>query len=206
MSTDATIGVGVIGLGFMGRTHARAYNAAREAGHPCRLAAVCDGDAERLDGRDVAQGNIESATGGGRLWEPSELLATTDPDELLADDSVAVVSVCTPTESHVDLAIRALEAGKHVLVEKPVAVTSAEVRRLLEVSSRTDRHCLPAFCMRFWPGWTWLKERVEDGAHGPVQSAVFRRLGNPPGWSSAFYQDPARTGGALVRLDTHHAP
>ena len=112
-------------------------------------------------------------------------------------------SDCTPTATHVDLAIKALELGHHVLVEKPVALTSNEVQRLADAVSRSDRLCMPAMCMRFWPGWTWLKDRVESGASGAVLSARFERMGGPPGWSPEFYMDPANCGGAILDLHIH---
>jgi predicted dehydrogenase len=64
---------------------------------------------------------------------------------------------------------------------------------------------MPAMCMRFWPGWRWLRERVRDGSLGAVKSAVFRRLGSPPAWSPGFYADSARSGGALFDLHVHDA-
>ena len=64
------IGVGVIGLGFMGRTHIHAYAAAREAGYGCRLVAVCDRNAYRLGGKVDIRGNIHKGSGGLRLFVP----------------------------------------------------------------------------------------------------------------------------------------
>ena len=96
---------------------------------------------------------------------------------------------------HVDLAIAALEAGKHVLVEKPVAVTADEVRRLAEVDARTDALCMPAMCMRFWPAWTWLAERVREGTYGAVRSAAFQRRATPPRWGGGVYEDDSRPRG-----------
>jgi len=202
VSTTA-IGVGVIGLGFMGRTHLAAWKAAERAGLPCRLVAIADGERARLDGRPQATGNL--ATGASEvLFDPRTLFSTTDPRALLARPEVQAVSLCTPTDTHVELALAALESGKHVLVEKPVALRSADVARLADAARAARTLCMPAHCMRFWPGWDWLKERVADGSLGPAQSAVFQRLGTRPKWSS-FYSDPARTGGALVDLHIHDA-
>jgi predicted dehydrogenase len=198
------IGVGVIGLGFMGRTHVRAYRAAAEAGHANRLVRVCDRDPERFATGSVERGNME-AEDEGPLFDPEETAVGADPAELLADDAVELVSICTHTESHVDLALSALEAGKHVLVEKPVALTSQRVQLLADAAAASDRLCLPAMCMRFWPGWDWLKGAVEGGEHGAVRSAAFRRLASHPAWSPAFYGDPERSGGALFDLHVHDA-
>jgi predicted dehydrogenase len=205
LTRTAPIGVGVIGLGFMGQRHVRAYAAAAGAGHPCELVAVCDGSEARLTGRPDAAGNLDQkGARAERLFDPARVRAYTGVDELLADKRVGLVSVCTYTDTHVELALRALAAGKHVLVEKPVALRSAEVRRLAEGARKSGKLCMPAMCMRFWPGWDWLAERVRDGSLGAVRSATFQRLGSEPSWAP-FYADYARSGGALMDLHIHDA-
>jgi predicted dehydrogenase len=198
------IGVGVIGLGYMGRVHVEAYAAARAAGFANRLAAVCDADAERRSGRAAAAGNIAAVAGIAALFDPAATRAYAKPEELLADREVELVSICTPTDTHVDLAIAALAAGKHVLVEKPLALRARDVERLAAAAREAATLCMPAMCMRFWPGWSWLKERIDERALGRVRSAVFRRLASRPAWSP-FYADAARSGGALFDLHVHDA-
>jgi len=209
MSEGREIGVGVIGLGFMGRTHVAAYLAAHRSGLPCRLRAVCDRSQERRSGVSDSSGNLSFGAGQDFCARSSEFEHVTvyaEPDELLADESVQLVSICTYTDTHVDLALRALEAGKHVLVEKPVAVASRDVERLGEaVSKARGQVCMPAMCMRFWPGWDWLKEQVDKQTYGPVHSAWFQRLGCRPDWASEFYRDADRCGAALVDLHIHDA-
>jgi predicted dehydrogenase len=198
------IGVGIVGLGFMGRTHVAAFRAAHAAGRPNRLVAVADSVAERLSGRMPKVGNLDVG-GDDVLFDPREVRGYATPEELLADPRVELVSICTPTPTHVDLALRALEAKKHVLLEKPVALASSDVARLADAARSARTLCMPAMCMRFWPGWDWLRERVRDGSFGRVKSAVFRRLGTPPTWSAGFYDDPAKSGGALFDLHVHDA-
>lgn len=198
----SAVRVGVIGLGFMGRTHVAAYQSAARDGLPCVLAAVADRSAERLHPAAGAGGNF--ATGAGEaLWDSASVRAHADPMALIADPGVDLVSICTHTDSHVPLAMAALAAGKHVLVEKPVALASGEVRLLARAARGSGRLCMPAMCMRFWPGWRWLRDRVADGSFGAVRSATFQRLGSPPDWATDFYADAARTGGPLVDLHIH---
>jgi predicted dehydrogenase len=194
------IGIGVIGLGFMGRAHIAAYQAAQAAGLPCRLIAVCDRSPESLKGQ-AQTGNL--ATGA-----PADLRGLdtfTDPSALLADPRIAAVSICTPTDTHVDLALAALAAGKHILVEKPVAITAPEVRRVAQAASASGMLAVPGMVMRFWPGWDWLEGRIRDGTLGAVKSATFTRIGAGPSWSPEFYRDVSRSGGALVDLHIHDA-
>jgi predicted dehydrogenase len=201
-----TIGVGVIGLGFMGRTHVEAVHAAVRAGLPCRLAAVCDGDRARFSQESSPKSNLASS-GADPLFDPGEVRIYTDPEQLFRDPSVQLVSICTWTDTHVDLARRAMHAGKHVLVEKPVALSSSEVLGLAEDARRLERLCMPAMCMRWWPGWMWLRAQIVDaregrGEHGRLLSATFHRLGPAPSWAD-FYGDETRSGGALFDLHIH---
>jgi predicted dehydrogenase len=195
------VGVGVIGMGVMGQVHVRAYQAAARAGIPAELVAVCDRHAERLTGSGEA-GNLGTEV-AGRLFDPATVRGYTDAAAMLADPAVHVVSICTPTDTHVDLAIAALRAGKHVLLEKPVAVEPEDVKRLAAFAAGSGQLCMPAMCMRFWPGWDWLRERIRTGTYGELRSATFARLGSPPPWNREFYSDAARTGGAIVDLHIH---
>lgn len=202
MSRTVGVGVGVIGLGFMGRTHLEAYAKARAAGFANRIVAVADRDVARLRADAQAGGNL-ATTSGTPLFDATTTHTYATPDELLRDPDVELVSICTHTDTHVDLAIRALEAGKHVLVEKPLALTAAAIRPLTEAARKAKTLCMPAHCMRFWPAWEWLKHRIDDHSFGAVRSAVFQRLGSGPAWSREFYADDAKTGGALVDLHLH---
>ncbi len=205
MSNRKEIGIGVLGLGFMGRTHVRAYAQANERGFSNRLVAVCDSNPERRAGRTGEAGNMEDGRAPERMFDPESLTAYEFAAPLLADPAVDLVSICTPTDTHVDLAIEALAMGKHVLLEKPVALESKDVARLLRASSGSNRLCMPAHCMRFWPGWDWLRDVIHSGEYGGVLEANFRRISPTPGWSPEFYGDPLRSGGALVDLHIHDA-
>lgn len=202
---DKPLGVGIVGLGFMGPQHLRAYEAASVAGSPCRVVAVCDRNEDRLSGLAGGAGNLGAATSGERLFDPARVAVCRDINELLGDDRVELVSICTYTDSHVELAMRALRAGRHVLVEKPVAIASDDIRALALIAGDSGRLCMPAMCMRFWPAWRWLREAIKDGRFGPVRSASFQRLGAMPDWARGFYDDPARSGGALIDLHIHDA-
>lgn len=197
-----TIGVGVVGLGFMGRTHLAAYKAAAEAGFGGELVAVCDQDESRLTGEASAAGNLETGADADRLFDPDRVRGYTEPDALFADPGVQLVSICTHTDTHVALALRALAAGKHALVEKPLALASADARQVAGAASASGKICMPAMCIRFWPAYAWLRRAVESGEYGEVRSATFHRLGSTPGWTD-FYADARRSGGALFDLHIH---
>lgn len=199
------IRIGIAGLGFMGQTHLSAYKAASEAGFCNRLVAVCDQDPARRAGAAAAGGNIETGAGEDLLFDPKQVAGYETPAELFADDSVQIVSICTPTDSHVDLAIQAIEAGKHVLLEKPAALNAEALRPLVAAAAAADTLVMPAHCIRFWPAYAFLKSCIDDGRFGPAKSAVFTRLASPPAWNADFYKNTTRSGGALIDLHIHDA-
>lgn len=125
-----SVKVGVVGLGFMGRTHLDAYRAASVRGFSNELVAVCDADPARRAGKPGGAGNLESGEREELMFDPAAVRAYESPEQLFADPEVELVSICTHTDSHVDLAIAALAAGKHVLVEKPLAMNEQELARI----------------------------------------------------------------------------
>ncbi len=115
------IGVGIIGFGFMGQTHWRCYS---QLSDRARVVAVADLDPRR------ARGDITGTWGnlgdGPQQVDFSRIAGTTDWRALIARDDVDIVDVCVPTVDHVEIAVAALTAGKHVLCEKPLARTARE--------------------------------------------------------------------------------
>jgi predicted dehydrogenase len=122
------------------------------------------------------------------------------------DPEVELVDLCTPTPLHAEQAVAALKAGKHVLCEKPLARTSAAARKILRVAQNAPGFLMPAMCMRFWPGWSWLKKIVDERTYGKVLAARFQRLSAMPGWSKqGTYTGAVDLGGALFDLHIHDA-
>jgi predicted dehydrogenase len=187
------INIAVAGLGFMGVTHLRVYQKIRQA----RIVAVCD--AVRLPVNGVlcgVSGNIKNSADiqlGPRVKVYREF------SELLADRDVELVDICTPTALHPAQTIAALQAGKHVLCEKPLAQNVAEARKILKVAAAAEKFLMPAMCMRFWPGWSWLKKVMAEKTYGAVRAANFRRVTAKPAWGKAG----THVGGALLDLHIH---
>ena len=194
-SQPGVVGVGVIGVGFMGRTHLASY---ARTPH-CAVRAVCDPMRRR-----APAGNLITTS------DDAEMLLATLPradsvSELLARSDIQLVSICTPTETHVDLVLAAIAAGKHVLIEKPVSLDSRRISELDDHARAAGVLVMPAHCIRFWPAWRWMADAVRAQRFGPVKHASFRRLGAAPSWSQDFYLDFTRSGGAVVDLHIHDA-
>ena len=191
--SNRKINIAVAGLGFMGVTHLRAYQQLQNA----RIVAVCD--AVRLPVNGVlagVQGNIQNSAD---IHLGAGVKVSREFSELLADRDVEVVDICTPTALHSAQVIAALNAGKHVLCEKPLAQTVADSRKILKVAAASAKFLMPAMCMRFWPGWSLLKKIVAEKTYGEVRAANFRRVTAKPAWGKAG----SHAGGALLDLHIH---
>ena len=173
---------GFIGAGFMGKTHAAAF--AKLPG--ARIAYVMDINKERAE-------KLARELGG---------LATDRVEDLLEDPSVNLVDVTTPTPSHPENVIRALEAGKHVIVEKPLALSVEETDHMLAAARRSGRFLMVAHVLRFWPEYMAIQSILKGGRIGAPQQATAYRLSNGPQWAP-WFRDPNMSGGALLDLQIH---
>lgn len=188
------IRVGIAGLGFMGRTHLAAYQARDDV----VVAAVADPNEAFLAGDAIAS-NIAGC--GEQLLDLGGAQRYRDADAMIADASIDAVDVCVPTLQHVPVAMAAIRAQKHVLIEKPIARTATEADTLVAAAAQSSVVAMPAMCLRYWPGWTWLKDAVEHTRYGACRAIQFTRLGAV--LPAAHYQDGAQSGGALLDLHLH---
>ncbi len=192
------VNVAVVGLGFMGVTHLRAYLDNPQA----RVVAVCD--AVRVPVNGVLSGVAGNIKKSDDIVLGPQVKVFRTLEELLAAPEVELVDLCTPTPLHPAQAMAVLKAGKHVLCEKPLARTSAAAREILAVAEQSPGFLMPAMCMRFWPGWSWLKQVVVEQTYGKVLAARFRRVSAMPAWSQAgTYTGGGDLGGALFDLHIH---
>jgi predicted dehydrogenase len=139
--------VGLAGLGYWGPNLARNFDELAELAWLCDLS---DEQRERFAARYP------------------EARLTGDFDEMLGDDALDAVIVATPVVTHAELAKRALEAGKHVLVEKPPALTGAEVEDLLTTAEEQSRVLMPGHLLLYHPGVVRLKQLIDSGELGDV--------------------------------------
>jgi predicted dehydrogenase len=139
--------VGVAGLGYWGPNLARNFDELSD------LAWLCDQSEEQL------------ALAGGRHPQATQ---TQSFDEMLSDRSLQAVAIATPVPTHYELAKAALEAGKHVLVEKPPAMRGAEMDELVALSRERDLVLMPGHLLLYHPGVQKLKELIDAGQLGDV--------------------------------------
>ncbi|MEX2534426.1 MAG: Gfo/Idh/MocA family oxidoreductase [Trueperaceae bacterium] len=176
------LNIAVLGSGFMGATHARAF-------------------AKQPD-VNVVGVSSRSKEKAARLAGEVGAKPFADSMELALLDEVDAVSVTLPTNLHKRFTIAALEAGKHVLVEKPMALTTEECDEMIAVAKSTGRVLMVAHLLRFWPEYVALANVLDDGTLGKPLSAIARRLSTRPNWGD-WFSDPAFTGGAVHDMQIH---
>jgi predicted dehydrogenase len=186
--------IGVIGLGFMGSTHLKAFQSISGV----EVAVVASDDERALSG-DLShiQGNIG---GPGERLDFSGVRKYRDWREAVADPGIDAVDICLPTKMHAPATIAALDAGKHVLVEKPMALDGPSTDAMIEAARKSGRTLMTAQVLRFVPEYRAMAERVKSGSLGAVRSAIFRRRCSAPAWSIWMGNKEASGGGVFDLL------
>lgn len=192
-----TVKIGIIGLGFMGMTHFEATRRVSGA----QVVAISTRNEKKLTGDwSSIQGNF-----GPRGSDKTDLTGVSgyaDYHELLANPEIDLVNVCLPTDQHEQVAIDALQAGKHVLVEKPIAIELAAAERMLAAADKAGKLLMVAQVLPFFPEFHWAREAVESGRYGKLIAAAFRRVIAPPDWSASI-KDFQKLGGWGIDLHIH---
>lgn len=182
----------------MGVVHLRAY----QLNPAARITAVCY--AVRLPVNGVLAGVAGNVKKMDDIHLGTQVKVYTKLDDLLKDPDVQLVDLCTPTPMHPEQSIACLKAGKNVFCEKPLARTSESAREIVKVEQNSPGFLMPAMCMRFWPGWSWLKQVVDEKPYGKIIAARFRRMSEMPTWSKqGTYAGAGNIGGALFDLHIH---
>ena len=159
---DKSIGVGVIGTGFMGKAHSIAYSASASVfgtGLRPRLEIVCDLSPERASQRATDLGFSRYSD---------------DWRKVVEDDKVELVSVCTPNDTHAEIAIAALKAGKHVWCEKPMSTTLADSAAMADAAAASTGQTIIGYNYTKNPAVTHARRLIEQGAIGRVSGFFCR--------------------------------
>ncbi|WP_416799025.1 Gfo/Idh/MocA family protein [Ciceribacter azotifigens] len=178
------LNIGIIGAGHFGAAHAKALQSVTNA----ELVAACRNDPEGL------KTFTDQFGGKGYL----------DYHDLLADPGVEAVVVALPHHLHTDVAIACAEAGKHIMIEKPLAPTVAECRRVLAAAEKAGVMLMPGHTMRFSLPFIAAKRIIDTGELGRMRYGSSRMIklwmeGNRRDW----HLDPATGGGMLFTAGIH---
>ena len=174
--------IAILGAGFMGSTHGRAY--------------------ATRDDVEIVSIYAQSLDRAGDLATELDAVATTDLNQVLDDESIDAIDICLPTPAHRVTTEAALAAGKHVLLEKPLAMSIADGLAIVDAADQTDRVLMIAHVLRFWPEYVALKAMIDTGELGRPVSGVAARRQPYPAWLNGT-GSAERTGGAIYDMLVH---
>jgi predicted dehydrogenase len=184
-NTSNTLKVAVIGVGGISKSHMPGWHASEHA--------------EVVAGADINRAALEQ-------WGKQHGIArlVTDPADIFRDPDIDIVDLCVPNMHHAALAIAALDAGKHVICEKPLAPTPGEIRRMIEARDRSDKLLMTAQHFRFAGISQAMKREIQLGALGDIYHArnwMLRRAGMIP--LPTFTQKALSGGGPCIDIGVH---
>ncbi|MCU1324381.1 MAG: putative dehydrogenase [Acidobacteriaceae bacterium] len=188
-----TMKIGLIGLGFMGGVHLAAIERTGNA----TVTAVSTRTRPVADG--PPRGNLHhiktAALPDHVRWEP-------DWRQLLLDPEIDAVDLCLPTHLHKEVVLSALKAGKHVLCEKPMALTAADCDAMLKAASDSDRCFMVAQVLRFMSPYRYAASFVRTAPRDSLKSCTLSRKTGYPKWSEWLSKEE-QSGGAILDLLSH---
>lgn len=172
--------VGIIGAGTMANAHAVGWKST---------------DAKLIG---VLSKNQASASA---FSETFAIRVFTSYDELLGQ--VDIIDICTPTDFHKDLTLQAAQAGKHVLCEKPIALSIQDAQEMIDACNQAKVRLFIAMVVRFFPQYRLAQQTVSSGQLGNLGVMRFKRMGYQPTGDESWFSNEARSGGMVVDLMIH---
>ena len=190
--------VGITGIGFMGMIHYLNYQKVSGA----EIVAMCETNEKRLAGdwTDI-KGNFGPA---GEMMDLSGVATYTQLDEMLANPDVDLVDVCLPPAAHADAVIKALEAGKHVFCEKPMALDTESTDRMVAAANAAGKLLMIGHVLPLLPEYQFAVDAAATGKYGKLLGGHFKRVISDPAWLPHFF-DPDKVGGPMLDLHIHDA-
>ncbi len=177
--------VGIVGVGGISRTHMPGWAASEEA--------------EVVAGSDISNEALEQ---WGALHNVKRL--TTNADELFSDPDIDIIDLCVPNMYHAPLAVAALEAGKHVICEKPLAPTPEDIKKMIAARDKSGKQLMTAQHFRFAGVSQAMKAEIDTGTLGDVYHArgwMLRRNGLIP--TATFIEKKHSGGGPCIDIGVH---
>ncbi|MGG0719589.1 Gfo/Idh/MocA family oxidoreductase [Robertmurraya massiliosenegalensis] len=169
--------IGLIGWGFIGKTHFDAYQQIENA----NVVAICT----RNEVQSIPKGIFLSTY-----------------EEVLNNPDIELIDICLPTFLHEEFIIKAAQAGKDIICEKPLSLSIESVESIMNEVERNDVNLFVAHVLRFWPEYKTIKSYYDTGKIANIDVIHAGRLGQTPQWSH-WFKDPLKSGGALYDLHIH---
>ena len=192
------INVGIAGIGFMGMIHYLAYQRLKGV----RVRALCEQDPERLAGDwRTIKGNFGPP---GKMMDLEGISRYAKLEDLYADRELDLVDVCLPPSLHAQVAVNALQAGRHVFCEKPIALNPGDAERMVKAAQKAGKLLMIGHVLPFFPEYRFAYRTIVSGKYGKLIGGYFKRVISDPVWMHDFY-NPSVCGGPMIDLHIHDA-
>ncbi|MBQ6824253.1 MAG: Gfo/Idh/MocA family oxidoreductase [Clostridia bacterium] len=189
--------VAILGYGGIARAHRKGYEELAERNAPVELVALCDIDPAQFE-KTVAINQ------GAEVGTQKEYRTYTDLEEMLAKEELDVIDICLPTYLHCEYACKLLRRGYHVQCEKPMGLNAEQCAEMIKTAEESGKKLMIGMCLRFDGLYLALKELIDSGKYGRVESAYFERLSAMPRWGfDGWFHDYERCGGVGMDLHIH---
>ncbi len=176
--------VALIGIGGMGGHHFNVYKGIED----CKVVAVADVRT------DMAKEKVNDES----------VHIYSNMDDLLANETVDMVDICTPSYMHADMSIKALQMGINTLSEKPMTINSADAERIIKAAEKSDAKFMVAHVVRFMAPYAYLADEIKKGEMGELLRLDMKRVGGIPRWSwEDWMRDCKKSGGTPIDLSIH---
>lgn len=176
--------VGIIGAGFMGSMHAACYSQLPDV----KIVGIADIRGDKAKS----------------LATKFKTIPYFDPEQLIKKEDVNLIDICLPTFLHKEYVIKAAEAKKDVICEKPIALTVEDANEMIDACKRNNVRFAVAHVIRFWFEYKYLKDIYDSGKYGKLLTISLRRVSPLPTWAwQDWLLDQEKSGGALIDLHIH---
>ncbi|MCE5276809.1 MAG: Gfo/Idh/MocA family oxidoreductase [Planctomycetaceae bacterium] len=191
--------LGIAGVGGLGQLHLKNY---LQLADLVRVEALADPIEDRRTPGKLGMSAVNFDAGAAAVEVATNIRSYDDYSGLCRDKDIDVIAIATPSDLHAAAAVMALENGKHVFTEKPMALNEADCRRMLDAAAASGKKLMVGQVLRFWPTYVEAARLIKSGTYGKPLSAVFRRYGGNPG---RWFAEEARSGGVPLDLHIHDA-
>ena len=175
--------VGLIGIGGMGFVHFNCY--------------------KKMNDIEISVADVRTDMAKAKIGDDS-INVYSSLEELLEKENPDFVDICTPSYMHADMAITALNAGKHVLCEKPMSISSKESAKMIKAAEKNGKLLMVAHVVRFMAPYVYLKSVIDSGELGKPVHMMLNRLSAAPTWSWGNWMlDSSKSGGVPMDLSIH---
>jgi predicted dehydrogenase len=186
---------GVAGVGNLGKLHVGGLLSMADL---VSVDALADPVEEKRSGKNLKTKGLNLQLGADEAATTGNIRSYDDYKPLCKDKALDVVVIATPSDLHAKAAILALEHGKHVFTEKPMALNYKDCGRMIDAAKANKRTLMVGHCLRFYPEYVAAYEIMQSGRYGKVLTANMNRHGGRPG---GWFAETKRSGG--VNLDLH---